>query len=210
MRILIAAGGTGGHIYPALAVLRSLASGDRTSRCAGWAVIAVSSRSSCPSGRLSTLDRLWLRSLRTVDLSVATRDSTRCASLPRVPQAAGLLARFRPDVALHDGRLRGHPAAAGRRGAARPDAAVGGQPASPGRSVRATARLATRHRGQLRRAPATRCPGRVYVTGHAHPRLRRASTGRQRAARLGAPRGPAGAARLRRLAGRPPPQRRGR
>ena len=71
MRILIAAGGTGGHIYPALAVVTQL----RT-RLPELELRWLGGRRGLehdivPAADVS-LDRLWLRSLRTVDASLNT------------------------------------------------------------------------------------------------------------------------------------------
>ena len=72
MRLLIAGGGTGGHIYPALAVARSLLDADardgRTPELTWVGGHRGLELSLVPSARIP-LRRLVLRSLRTVDLS---------------------------------------------------------------------------------------------------------------------------------------------
>ena len=71
MRLLIAAGGTGGHIYPALAVARSLRAGRPRRRlsCAGSVATAGSRRSIVPAAGIP-MRRLALRSLRTTERDV--------------------------------------------------------------------------------------------------------------------------------------------
>src|SRR3954463_8924531 len=72
MRLLIAAGGTGGHIYPALAVARSLLETSSPAPEIDW----VGGHRGLEQGLVRAaglpMRRLMLRSLRTVDLSVNT------------------------------------------------------------------------------------------------------------------------------------------
>ena len=108
------------------------------------------------------LDRLWLRSLRTVDLSVATiADPLRLGA--SVPQAAAILARFRPHVIYTTGGYVSIPvltaAAAGRV----PTLLWEGNRV-PGRSVRATARLASAIAVSFE-GTCESLPGRCFVTG---------------------------------------------
>lgn len=161
MRILVAAGGTGGHIYPALAVAAQLSTrhadidirwiggrrgleGDIVPR-AGWA-----------------LDRLWLRSLRTVDLSFSTlSDPIRLAA--SVPQALALLAHRRPDVVYSTGGYVAIPVLIAAAILRIPSLLWEGN-SLPGRSVRATAGLA-RVRSVSYAATLARLPAPAYLTG---------------------------------------------
>ena len=85
MRILVAAGGTGGHIYPAFAVLRRLIQ-LRPDIEVRWLGGRRGLESDMVPAAGYRVDRLWLRSLRTVDRSMATvMDPVRLAA--SVPQA---------------------------------------------------------------------------------------------------------------------------
>ena len=101
MRILIAAGGTGGHVYPALAAARSLSrrAPDVEFRWLGGR--RGLERQLVPAAGYD-FELLLARSLRTVDLSVATLlDPFRLAA--SVPQAAALMARWRPRAVFTTG-----------------------------------------------------------------------------------------------------------
>jgi UDP-N-acetylglucosamine--N-acetylmuramyl-(pentapeptide) pyrophosphoryl-undecaprenol N-acetylglucosamine transferase len=140
MRILIAAGGTGGHIYPALAVLNAVAE-----RHADLDIRWVGGHRGLESSVVPTsghrLDRLWLRSLRTVDLSVASiTDPLRLGA--SVPQAAAILARFRPHVIYTTGGYVSIPVLTAGAAGRVPSLLWEGNRVA-GRSVRATARLAS-------------------------------------------------------------------
>jgi UDP-N-acetylglucosamine--N-acetylmuramyl-(pentapeptide) pyrophosphoryl-undecaprenol N-acetylglucosamine transferase len=171
MRILIAAGGTGGHIYPALAVLHSLSEreGDLDIRWLGGhrglegTLVPQLAPAALGEGHaVPRLDRLWLRSLRTVDLSFNTLlDPLRLGA--SVPQAALLLARFRPDVIYTTGgyvSLALLPAAA----AGRVPTLLWEGNRMAGRSVRTVARLATAISTTFR-GTCEELPGPCYVTG---------------------------------------------
>ena len=108
------------------------------------------------------LERLWLRSLRTVDFSLSTvTDPIRLVA--SVPQALAMLLRWRPDAIYSTG---GYVAIPMLLAAAilRVPALLWEGNALPGRSVRASARLA-RWRSVSHAATRTRLPAPVYVTG---------------------------------------------
>ena len=186
---------------PALAVARSLRerAPDVRVPLARWSPRPRSQHRARP--RAIELDRLWLRSLRTVDVSVHTLARPAPPGRVRSRRRWRCWLRRRPDVDLHDRRLRRDPGARRGRGAAHPDAAVGGQPACAGRSVRATARLASALAVSFAETCA-RLPGKRFVTGTPIRVLRRPRPG-VGAARARPAGRPAGAARLRRLAGGP-------
>jgi UDP-N-acetylglucosamine--N-acetylmuramyl-(pentapeptide) pyrophosphoryl-undecaprenol N-acetylglucosamine transferase len=161
MRLLIAAGGTGGHIYPALAVVRSLqASADPPE--IEW----VGGHRGLEAGLVRAtglpLQRLALRSLRTVELSVNTvLDPARLAL--SVPQAAALLARRRPAAIFTTGGYVAIPMLVAAAPLRIPTILWEGN-LIPGRSVRAVARLATEIAVSF--AATRRTLGqRAYVTG---------------------------------------------
>ncbi|MCU0483495.1 MAG: UDP-N-acetylglucosamine--N-acetylmuramyl-(pentapeptide) pyrophosphoryl-undecaprenol N-acetylglucosamine transferase [Chloroflexi bacterium] len=138
MRVLIAGGGTGGHIYPALAVARSLRARPDPPELA-W----VGGHRGLEGGLVPPsgipLDRLVLRSLRTVDRDVhLVLDPLRLAA--SVPQAAALLARSRPAAIFTTGGYVAIPVMLAARPLGIPVVLWEGN-AIPGRSVRATARL---------------------------------------------------------------------
>src|SRR3989442_7166043 len=94
MRLLIAGGGTGGHIYPALAVARSLRERPNAAELV-WLGGHRGLESSLVRAAGIRVRRLSLRSLRSVDMSVHTvLDPIRLAI--SVPQAAAILGREQP------------------------------------------------------------------------------------------------------------------
>jgi UDP-N-acetylglucosamine--N-acetylmuramyl-(pentapeptide) pyrophosphoryl-undecaprenol N-acetylglucosamine transferase len=139
MRILIAGGGTGGHIYPALAVVRSLRE-RRAEVELRWAGGHRGLEATLVPQAGIELDRLWLRSLRTVDLSVASAiDPARLAA--SFPQAMGLLMRWRPSAIFTTGGYVAIPVLAAAAALRIPSLLWEGN-VIPGRSARVTARLA--------------------------------------------------------------------
>lgn len=159
--MVIAAGGTGGHIYPALAVARSLAerSADTRSLWLGGRR-GLEQRIVPDAGH--ELRRLWLRSLRTVDLSLAAvLDPLRLAA--SVPQALAILARWRPRVIFTTGGYTAIPVLAAAFALRIPSVLWEGN-LVPGRSVRATARLASVLCVSFDETCAA-LPGTCYVTG---------------------------------------------
>jgi UDP-N-acetylglucosamine--N-acetylmuramyl-(pentapeptide) pyrophosphoryl-undecaprenol N-acetylglucosamine transferase len=139
MRLLIAGGGTGGHIYPALAVARSLRDRPNAPDLV-WLGGHRGLEADLVRGAGIPVRRLALRSLRTVDLSVhAVLDPVRLAV--SVPQAAAILAAERPAAILTTGGYVSVPTLLAAAPLRIPVVLWEGN-AIPGRAVRATARLA--------------------------------------------------------------------
>jgi UDP-N-acetylglucosamine--N-acetylmuramyl-(pentapeptide) pyrophosphoryl-undecaprenol N-acetylglucosamine transferase len=163
MRVLIAAGGTGGHIYPALAVARSL-----TTRPSAPELRWVGGRRGLEARLVPAagipLDRLALRSLRSSELSAhLVLDPVRLAA--SVPQATALLARSRPDVIFTTGGYVAIPVLTAAAALRIPSLLWDGN-VVPGRSVRAVARLATVVALTFPETAARLRSGRpTYVTG---------------------------------------------
>jgi len=139
MRLLIAGGGTGGHVYPALAVARSLRARPNAPELA-W----LGGHRGLEAGIVRSaglpFDRLAVRSLRTVDRSVNTvLDPIRLAI--SVPQAGVYLARRRPAAIFTTGGYVAIPVILAAAPLGIPVLLWDGN-VIPGRSVRATARLA--------------------------------------------------------------------
>ncbi|MEP7378716.1 MAG: UDP-N-acetylglucosamine--N-acetylmuramyl-(pentapeptide) pyrophosphoryl-undecaprenol N-acetylglucosamine transferase [Chloroflexota bacterium] len=161
MRILIAAGGTGGHVYPALAVARSL-----LERAPEAQVRWLGGRRGLEANIVPAegypLDLLALRSLRTVDRSVHTvLDPIRLGA--SYPQALVKLARRRPDVVFTTGGYICIPVVAAAATLRIPSLMWEGN-LVPGRSVRASARLASALAVSFAETCA-RLPGPCFVTG---------------------------------------------
>jgi UDP-N-acetylglucosamine--N-acetylmuramyl-(pentapeptide) pyrophosphoryl-undecaprenol N-acetylglucosamine transferase len=139
MRVLIAAGGTGGHIYPALAVARSLRARPDGAELT-WLGGHRGLESSLVPAAGIPLRRLVLRSLRTVDFGPhAVLDPIRLGA--SVPQAAALLASDRPDAIFTTGGYVAVPLLLAAAPLGIPVVLWEGN-VIPGRAVRATARLA--------------------------------------------------------------------
>ena len=167
MRLLIAGGGTGGHIYPALAVARSLL--ERPDRPSAPELVWVGGHRGLEADLVRDagirVRRLWLRSLRTVDLSVhAVLDPVRLAL--SVPQAAALLAAERPAAILTTGGYVSVPVLMAAAPMRIPVVLWEGN-AIPGRAVRATARLADALAVSYEAAGGALAPAGVptFVTG---------------------------------------------
>jgi UDP-N-acetylglucosamine--N-acetylmuramyl-(pentapeptide) pyrophosphoryl-undecaprenol N-acetylglucosamine transferase len=161
MRTLIAAGGTGGHIYPALAVASQLIA-QRPDIELRWLGARRGLEGDLVPAAGLPLQRLWLRSLRTVDASLATLlDPLRL--LASFPQALALLLRWRPDVIYSTGGYVAIPVLVAAALLRIPSVLWDGN-AVPGRSVRAVARLAT-VRAVSAEAARARLPVPTYLTG---------------------------------------------
>jgi UDP-N-acetylglucosamine--N-acetylmuramyl-(pentapeptide) pyrophosphoryl-undecaprenol N-acetylglucosamine transferase len=139
MRLLIAGGGTGGHIYPALAVARSL-----RARPEGADLHWLGGHRGLEGGIVPAagipLERLLLRSLRSVEANAhAVLDPLRLAA--SVPQAAAILAAHRPAAIFTTGGYVAVPVLMAAAPLGIPVVLWEGN-VVPGRAVRATARLA--------------------------------------------------------------------
>jgi len=136
--MLIAGGGTGGHIFPALAVARSL-----RARPTPPELVWVGGHRGLEAGLVRSagirVRRLALRSLRTVDMNVhAITDPLRLAV--SVPQAAAILARERPAAIFTTGGYVAVPTLMAAMPLRIPVVLWDGN-VVPGRAVRYTARL---------------------------------------------------------------------
>jgi UDP-N-acetylglucosamine--N-acetylmuramyl-(pentapeptide) pyrophosphoryl-undecaprenol N-acetylglucosamine transferase len=167
MRLLIAGGGTGGHIYPALAVARSLLA--RPDRPDAPEIVWLGGHRGLEADLVREagirVRRLALRSLRTVDRSVHTiLDPIRLGL--SVPQAAAILATERPAAILTTGGYVSLPVVIAAAPLRIPIVLWEGN-AIPGRSVRAIARLAdalaVSYEAAARALAAAGVP--TYVTG---------------------------------------------
>ena len=146
--MLIAGGGTGGHIYPALAVARSLRARP-TAPELGWLGGHRGLEASLVPAAGIPLRRLVaaLAADRPRPTSTPITDPIRLGA--SVPQAAAILGRRAARRDLHDRRLRGGPGAMAAAPLGIPVVLWDGN-VIPGRAVRATARLADCARGLLR------------------------------------------------------------
>jgi len=161
MRILIAGGGTGGHVYPALAVARSLRShrGDLDLR---WIGGHRGLEARVVAGAGIPVTRLALRSLRSVDASLPTLlDPIRLAA--SFPQALALVAAARPRAIFTTGGYVALPVALAAWLLRVPVVVWEGN-VVPGRSVRTIARLA-RVRAVSFRETCRRLPEPCVLTG---------------------------------------------
>lgn len=139
MRLLIAGGGTGGHIYPALAVARSLRARPDGAELAWLGGHRGLEASLVPAAGIP-FDRLVLRSLRSVGVDIhAVLDPLRLGA--SVPQAAAILGRWRPAAIFTTGGYVAVPVLLAAAPLGIPVVLWDGN-VIPGRAVRATARLA--------------------------------------------------------------------
>jgi len=139
MRLLIAAGGTGGHIYPALAVARSLRAHPDVAEL-GWLGGHRGLEAGIVPAAGIPMRRLALRSLRTVEANAhAVVDPVRLAV--SVPQATAILLAERPAAVFTTGGYVAVPVLMAAAPLGIPVVLWEGN-VIPGRAVRATARLA--------------------------------------------------------------------
>ncbi|HEY2916088.1 MAG TPA: UDP-N-acetylglucosamine--N-acetylmuramyl-(pentapeptide) pyrophosphoryl-undecaprenol N-acetylglucosamine transferase [Candidatus Limnocylindrales bacterium] len=139
MRLLIAGGGTGGHIYPALAVADALRRRDAEAELA-WIGGHRGLEASILHDTGIPLRRLALRSLRTVEADVhLVLDPARLAI--SVPQAAAMLATDRPAAIFTTGGYVAIPVVLAARPLGIPVLLWEGN-VYPGRSTRTIAGLA--------------------------------------------------------------------
>jgi UDP-N-acetylglucosamine--N-acetylmuramyl-(pentapeptide) pyrophosphoryl-undecaprenol N-acetylglucosamine transferase len=139
MRLLIAAGGTGGHIYPALAVARSLSANPDAPELRWLGGHRGLEASLVPAAGIP-LRRLSARSLRTTEADVhAVLDPIRLGL--SVPQAAAILVQERPAAIFTTGGYVAVPVLMAAAPLGIPVVMWDGN-VIPGRAVRATARLA--------------------------------------------------------------------
>jgi UDP-N-acetylglucosamine--N-acetylmuramyl-(pentapeptide) pyrophosphoryl-undecaprenol N-acetylglucosamine transferase len=161
MRILIAGGGSGGHILPALAVVRSLRE-RRTDLEVRWVGGHRGLEATLVPEAGIPLTRLWLRSLRTVDRSMNTfLDPLRLVASG--PQALVILAAWRPAAVFTTGGYVAIPMLAAAKALGVPTLLWEGN-LVPGRSVRATAGLASAVAVSFA-ATAAALGRRCFVTG---------------------------------------------
>jgi UDP-N-acetylglucosamine--N-acetylmuramyl-(pentapeptide) pyrophosphoryl-undecaprenol N-acetylglucosamine transferase len=162
MRLLIAGGGTGGHIYPALAVARSLRARPAAPELSWLGGHRGLEAAIVPEAGIP-LRRLWLRSLRSADRDLhLVLDPVRLAL--SIPQALFVMARRRPAAIFTTGGYVAIPVLLAAVVLRIPSVLWEGN-AVPGRSVRLVARLATVL--AVTHAETARALGhpRAYVTG---------------------------------------------
>jgi UDP-N-acetylglucosamine--N-acetylmuramyl-(pentapeptide) pyrophosphoryl-undecaprenol N-acetylglucosamine transferase len=139
MRLLIAAGGTGGHIYPALAVARSLSASPEAPELSWVGGHRGLEATLVPAAGIP-LRRLAARSLRTTEADAhAILDPIRLGL--SVPQASAYLAAERPAAIFTTGGYVAVPVLMAAAPLGIPVVMWDGN-VIPGRAVRATARLA--------------------------------------------------------------------
>src|SRR4051794_13590462 len=164
MRLLIAGGGTGGHVYPALAVARSLLARPDGAELRWLGGHRGLEAALVPAAGIP-FQRLALRSLRTVEKDVhLVLDPVRLGAA--VPQAAAILARWRPAAILTTGGYVAVPVLMAAAAMRIPSVLWEGN-VIPGKSARFVARLAS---AVAVSHPATIAglgtpPERAFVTG---------------------------------------------
>jgi UDP-N-acetylglucosamine--N-acetylmuramyl-(pentapeptide) pyrophosphoryl-undecaprenol N-acetylglucosamine transferase len=162
MRLLIAGGGTGGHIYPALAVARSLRARAGEPELGWLGGHRGLERDLIPPAGIP-LRRLWVRSLRSAGRDIhLVLDPVRLAL--SIPQALVLLIARRPAAIFTTGGYVAIPVLLAAAVLRIPSVLWDGN-VIPGRSVRLVARLATVLTVSHRVTGAALGVERTYVTG---------------------------------------------
>ena len=108
MRVIIAGGGTGGHVIPALAIAQEL----RSRYDAEVLFVGTAARHRDPAGscrRLSSCELITVGALNRVDLATRAEDAARSAARAHA-QSARLIREFRPDVMIGVGGYASGPA----------------------------------------------------------------------------------------------------
>jgi UDP-N-acetylglucosamine--N-acetylmuramyl-(pentapeptide) pyrophosphoryl-undecaprenol N-acetylglucosamine transferase len=165
MRLVISGGGTGGHVYPALAVARALRSARSDVELAylggarGFEQRIVAGDS---LGGELPFHRLWVRSLRSGRRDVhVVLDPVRLAAT--VPQAFALLSRLRPAALFTTGGYLAVPIVMACRARGVPTLVWEGN-VIPGRATRVLGRMASAVAVSF--PPTLRAfPGRAFVSG---------------------------------------------
>jgi UDP-N-acetylglucosamine--N-acetylmuramyl-(pentapeptide) pyrophosphoryl-undecaprenol N-acetylglucosamine transferase len=162
MRYLVSGGGTGGHVYPALAVARALRDAQPALELAYvGGVRGLERRIVAGAGDLP-YHELMVRSLRSGGMDVhLVLDPLRLGA--SVPQAYALLGRLRPRAIFTSGGYLGIPLVMAARARRIPSLVWEGN-VVPGRATAAVGRLATRVAVSFEPTLAA-FPGRSFVSG---------------------------------------------
>jgi UDP-N-acetylglucosamine--N-acetylmuramyl-(pentapeptide) pyrophosphoryl-undecaprenol N-acetylglucosamine transferase len=161
MRFLVSGGGTGGHIFPALAVARALRDAQPDLELSYLGGVRGMERRLVGAAGLA-YDELVVRSLRSGGVNVhLVLDPLRLGA--SVPQAWWLLRRLRPDVIFTSGGYLGIPLVLAARARRIPSLVWEGNVVA-GRATAAVGRLADRVAVSFPPTLAT-FPGRSFVSG---------------------------------------------
>ena len=162
MRYLVSGGGTGGHVYPALAVARALRDAQPGLELAYVGGVRGMERRIVTAQADLPYHELTVRSLRSGGMNAhLVMDPVRLAA--SVPQAWSLLGRLRPRAVFTSGGYLGIPLVLAARARGIPSLVWEGNVAA-GRATAAVGRLATRVAVSFPPTLAT-FPGRSFVSG---------------------------------------------